>query len=133
MLLLEVKNIGVLLRDNGYLESIIGSEISNKVARFQSLSKFGLKKRKQQPTKILPERKCKIRSMATNQKCFLAIGLHLMQNSKCATQYSNDQLSILAKASYMFCLSILEAIYMKISKPIFCHQKEFVYSLKVFH
>ena len=36
--------------------------------------------RKQQPTKILPERKYKIRSIATYQQCGSAIGLHLMQN-----------------------------------------------------
>ena len=47
-------------------------------------------RRKQQPTKIQPERKCKIRSIATHQQCGSAIGLHLMQNPECATQYSND-------------------------------------------
>ena len=48
-------------------------------------------RRKQQPTKILPERKCKIRSIATHQQCISAIGLHLMQNPESGTQYSNDQ------------------------------------------
>ena len=28
---------------------------------------------------------------------------------------------------------VLEATYIKISKPILCHQKEFVYSLQIFH
>ena len=37
-------------------------------------------RRKQQPTKILSERNCKIRSIATHQQCGSAIGLHLMQN-----------------------------------------------------
>ena len=36
-------------------------------------------RRKQQPTKILPEQKCKIRSTATHQQCGSAIRLHLMQ------------------------------------------------------
>ena len=90
-------------------------------------------RRKQQPTKILPERKCKIRSIATHQQCVSAIGLHLMQNPECATQYSNDQFSILAKARSMFHLSVLEATYIKIRKPILCRQKEFVYSLQIFH
>ena len=81
-------------------------------------------RRKQQPTKILPERKCKIRSIATHQQCVSAIGLHLMQNPKCATQYSNDQFSILAKARSMFHRSVLEATYIKISKPILCRQEE---------
>ena len=42
-------------------------------------------RRKQQPTKILPQRKCKIKSIATNQQCVSANGLHLMQNPACAT------------------------------------------------
>ena len=90
-------------------------------------------RRKQQPTKTLPERKCKIRSIATHQQCGSAIGLHLMQNPECATECSNDQFSILAKARSMFHLSVLKATYIKIRKPILCHQKEFVYSLQIFH
>ena len=86
-------------------------------------------RRKQQPTKILLERKCKIRSVATHQQCVCAIGLHLVQNPESATQYSNDQFSILAKARSMFDLSVLEATYVKMSKPILWGLKEFVYSL----
>ena len=77
-------------------------------------------RRKQQPTKILPERKCKIRSIATYQQCGSAIGLQLMQNPECATQYSNDQFSILDTARSMFHLSVLEATYIKIRKLILC-------------
>ena len=89
--------------------------------------------RKQQPTKIVPERKYnKMRSIATHQQCVSAIGLHLMQNLECATQYSNDQFSFLAKARSMFHLSVLKATYIKISKPILCRQREFVYSLQFF-
>ena len=90
-------------------------------------------RRKQQPTKILLERKCKIRSTATHQQCVSAVELHLMQNPESATQYSNDQFSILAKARSMFPLSVLEATYIKIRKPILCRQKEFVSSLLIFH
>ena len=219
-------NIRIILRQNSYPESIIDKGISNKLARFQSLPKFGPNKcpvylklpwignislkfenkinssvkhcfravelrvfystrkilpsihkdavpfiqqsmvvyeyvcrcdcrymgrtslrleerikqhvsnfirKKQQPTKILSERKCKIRSVATHQQCVSAIGLHLMQNPECATQYSNDQFSILAKARSIFHLSVLKATYIKISKPILCLQKEFVYSLQIFH
>ena len=90
-------------------------------------------RRKQQPTKILPERKCKIRFLATHQQCGSAIGLHLMQIPECATQCNNDQFSILAKARSMFYPSVLEATYIKIRKPILCRQKEFVYSLQIFH
>ena len=59
--------------------------------------------------------------------------LYLMQNPECATQYSNDQFFILAKARSMFHLSVLEATYIKIRKPILCRRKEFVYSLQIFH
>ena len=84
-------------------------------------------RRKQQPTNILPERKCKIRSIATHQQCVSAIGLHLMQNPECATQYSDDQFSILAKARSMLHLSVFEATYIKISKPILCRQSLFIH------
>ena len=82
--------------------------------------------------KILPQRKCKIRSTATHQQCGSAIRLHLMQNPECATQCSNDQFSVLSKARSMFYLSVLEATYIKIRKPILCRQKEFVYFLQIF-
>ena len=62
-----------------------------------------------------------------------ATGLHLMQNPECATQYNHDQFSILAKARSMIHLLVLETTYIKISKPLLCHQKEFVYSLQIFH
>ena len=81
---------------------------------------------KQQPTNILPERKCIIRSVATHHQCVSAIGLHLMQNPEYATQCSNNQFFILDKARSMFHFSVLEATYIKISKPIPCLQKEFV-------
>ena len=55
-----------------------------------------------------------------------------MQNPEIATQYSYDQFSILAKARFMFHLSVLEATYIKMRKPILCRQKEFVYSLQIF-
>ena len=41
MLQQELENISVILRNNGYPDSIIDKGISNKSARFQSLSKFG--------------------------------------------------------------------------------------------
>ena len=41
MLQQELENIRVILRDNGYPESIIDREISNKLTRFESLRKFG--------------------------------------------------------------------------------------------
>ena len=55
------------------LEKIINQHVPNFIPR------------KQQPTKILPERNCKIKSIATHQQCVSAIGLHLMRNPECAT------------------------------------------------
>ena len=55
-----------------------------------------------------------------------------MQNPECATQCSNDQFSVLSNARSMFYLSVLEATYIKIRKPILCRQKEFVYFLQIF-
>ena len=46
------------------LEEIINQHVPNFIPR------------KQQPTKILPERKCKVKSIATYQQCVSAIGLH---------------------------------------------------------
>ena len=57
----------------------------------------------------------------------------LKQNPECDTQYSNDQFSILAQAKSTFHLLVLEATYIKISLPILCRQKEFVYSLQIFY
>ena len=74
-----------------------------------------------------------IRPYFVYQQCVLAIGLRLMQNPECTTQYSYDQFSILAKTKSMFYLSLLEATYIKISKPNFCRRKKFVYSLQIFH
>ena len=42
MLQQELGNIRVILRDNGYPESIIDRGVSDKLARFQSLPKIGL-------------------------------------------------------------------------------------------
>ena len=64
-------------------------------------------------------------------QCVSAIGFHLMLNPECATLYSNDQFSILVKARSTFHLLVLEATYIKMSKPIFYRQKEFVYSLQI--
>ena len=75
----------------------------------------------------------KSESIATQQQCVSAIVLHLLQNPEFATQYSDDQFSIFAKARSMFHLLVLEATYIKISKSILCRQKEFVYSLQIFH
>ena len=76
-------------------------------------------------------RPCKL----TNHEpiCDSAIGQHLLTNQSCALHYSDDRFSILSKGRSAFHLSALEATYIKVSRPILCRQKEFVYTLKIFH
>ena len=61
--------------------------------------------------------------------CDSAIGLHLIQNDKCAKFYNDQQFSILAKARTPFHLAALEATYITIHQPVLCRHKEFVYAL----
>ena len=76
-------------------------------------------------------RSCKL----TNHEpiCDSAIGQHLLTNQSCALHYSDDRFSILSKGRSAFHLSALEATYIKVSQPILCRQKEFVYALKISH
>ena len=76
-------------------------------------------------------RSCKL----TNHEpiCDSAIGQHLLTNQSCALHYSDDRFSILSKGRSAFHLSALEATYIKVSQPILCQQKEFVYALKISH
>ena len=84
------------------------------------------------PTKILPNRECKITS-TPSVYCASAIGQHFLENEKCAKHYKDAQLSILATARSSFNLSVLETTYINSLQPILCHQKEFVYSLQILH
>ena len=78
-------------------------------------------------------RSCKpIRSFKA-ETSFSAIGQHLLPNPTCAREYKDNKFSILARGRTSFHLSILEATYIKTSKPNLCKQKEFVYGLKITH
>ena len=65
--------------------------------------------------------------------CDSAIGQHLLTNQSCALHHSDDRFSILSKGCSAFHLSAIEATYIKVSQPILCRQKEFVYALKISH
>ena len=78
---------------------------------------------KENPTKVLLKRNCKITTSLNQQDCDSAIGLHLIQNLDCASHYHIDQFSILAKARTIFHLGTLEATIIKTLKSILCHQK----------
>ena len=78
-------------------------------------------------------RSCKsIRSLKA-ETSFSAIGQHLLQNPTCARKYNDGKFSIFARGRTSFHLSILEATYIKTTKPNLCKQKEFVYGLKIVH
>ena len=66
-------------------------------------------------------------------RCDSAIGQHLLTDQSCAQHYSefDDRFAILAKGRSAFHLSALEATFVKVSQPILCRQKEFVYALKI--
>ena len=61
------------------------------------------------------------------------IGQHLLDNSICIKNYSDEKFTILSFGYLSFHLSALEAIYIKSCKPNLCCQKEFVYNLKLLH
>ena len=88
-------------------------------------------RKKENPTKVLPKRNCKITTPLNQQACDSAIGLHLIQNPDCASHYHIDQSSILAKVRTIFHLGTLQATFIKTLQPILCRQKEFVYSLQI--
>ena len=87
---------------------------------------------KENPTKVLPKRNCKITTSLNQQDCDSPVGLHLIQNPDCA--YHIDQFSILAQARTIFLLRTLEVAFItfiKTLKPLLCRQKEFFYSLQI--
>ena len=72
-------------------------------------------------------RKCKVPKTISS-----AIGQHLLENCVCAENYNDDQFTILARARSTYHLSVLEAIFIVLRRPILCRQKQFVIPLDVF-
>ena len=58
-----------------------------------------------------------------------AIGKHLIDNSTCARNFSDDRFTFISRGRNVYHLSILESIYITTRAPILCRQKEFVYKL----
>ena len=81
------------------------------------------------PTRQQPKRACHSKQEIT---CSSAIGKHLLENGTCAEAYSDTQFRVLAKCRTLMSLRIKEAIYIKLSKPPLCRQKEFVFKLSLF-
>ena len=60
-----------------------------------------------------------------------AFGQNLLDNTMWAQNYSNKKLTILSFGRSYFYLSALKVAYIKSCNPNLCHQKEFVYNLKI--
>jgi len=90
---------------------------------------------KQIPTKILPKRNCKEKiDILKLPQCDSTIGLHLLQNKECANNYNDQQFSILARARVHSNFQQWKPLMSKPSHQFFmCSQKEFVYTLPIFH
>ena len=61
-----------------------------------------------------------------------AIGQHLITNPECAKTYTDDNFRMIEEVRSSFHLNVLESVYIKTQKPVFCRQKEFVFSLGLF-
>ena len=59
-----------------------------------------------------------------------AIDQHLLNNSKCAKNYSDNKFTILSFGRSSFYLSALEAVYTKPCKPNLCCPKKFSLQLE---
>ena len=78
-----------------------------------------------------PPRGCKTRN--AQNKCDLAIGQHLLENPECAKMYNDDKVRIIGQARSSFHIGVLESVYIQTQNPLLCRQKEFVFSLGLFH
>merc|ERR1719320_2118308 len=67
------------------------------------------------------------RSEKPTEKCFSAIGQHLLDNPECAKNYKKENFSVLVRAENSFQLHILEALCIQSLRPSLCKQKKFVY------
>ena len=80
--------------------------------------------------RIQPDRACKKKQ--STPKCHSTIGQHLLEKDQSATNYNEDQFSTLDTTRSRFHLTLLEASYIRVQRPNFCKQKEFVYALNLF-
>ena len=78
-----------------------------------------------------PPRSCKTPN--AQNKYDSAIGQHLLENPECAKMYNDDKFRIIGQARSSFHLGVLESVYIKTQNPVLCRQKEFVFSLGLFH
>ena len=78
-----------------------------------------------------PPRLCKSNNSKIN--CESVIGQQLLKNPECAKIYTDDDFRIIGQARSSFHLSVLESVYIKTQNPVFCKQKDFIFSLGIFN
>ena len=84
--------------------------------------------------KTLPLRKQPMRECRQHLQieCDSAIGAHLLSNKSCADAYTNDRFRVIHKCKSTFSLKTMEALCIKLSDPVLCRQKQFVFKLALF-
>ena len=80
--------------------------------------------------KIIGRAKCKTKAQLESDS---TIGQHLLNSEECAFHYNDSQCAVIAVARTQFHLNLLEAVYIRKKQPNLCRQKEFVFSLQLFH
>ena len=61
-----------------------------------------------------------------------AVYLHLLSRADCLSVYDDSHFSVLCRARYVQQLKVLEAVCIRIHKPVLCKQKEHVVALKLY-
>ena len=61
-----------------------------------------------------------------------AVYLHLLSRPDCLGVYEDSHFSVLCRARYVQQLKVLEAVYIRIHKPVLCKQKDHVVGLKLY-
>ena len=61
-----------------------------------------------------------------------AVYLHLLSRPDCLSVYDDSRFSVLCRARYVQQLKVLEAVCIRIHKPVLCKQKEHVVALKLY-
>ena len=74
---------------------------------------------------------CQCKSIQNVPISDLAIGQHLLDCKICMEKFSINWFSILATGQSSIHLETLKATFLESFKLSFCHQKEFVYELKL--
>ena len=61
-----------------------------------------------------------------------AVYLHLLSRPDCLGVYDDSHISVLCRARYVQQLKVLEAVCIRIYKPVLCKQKEHIVALKLY-